>query len=146
MKVTIPFSVFFFPLSAKSFWTSSPLWCFPERQPHREWLLWPRVSEHADELGTYTSNCVFFVFCLKRGHAGLSRNRHANGSDTSAKRFKVSKVTAWWQHAASEATRWTRVSHFSGNQSLIFSSLQLRAQWCSIVFTGLEQCIIQEYF
>lgn len=55
-KITIPFSLLFF-ISAKSFWTDPPLWGFPERQPHREWLLWPGVSEHADELGTYTNNC-----------------------------------------------------------------------------------------
>lgn len=145
MKVTIPFSVSFSPFQPKAFGQALLSDVFL-RGNLIESDYFGLEYQNMQMNWVRTRETVSFVFCLKRGHAGLSRNRHANGSDTSAKRFKVSKVTAWWQHAASEATRWTRVSHFSGNQSLIFSSLQLRAQWCSIVFTGLEQCIIQEYF
>ncbi len=114
MKRMISFSLFF--LSAKSFWTGPPLWGFPERQPHREWLLWPRVSEHADELGMYTSDCVFLfpVWNKRIEYPGTDMQiDYTCQLSTDQQRqtaFQRSEVTAWWQLDFSQGTRRTSLA------------------------------------
>lgn len=93
MKVTIPFSVFFSPFQPKAFGQALLSDVFL-RGNLIESDYFGLEYQNMQMNWVRTRATVFFVFCLKRGHAGLSRNRHANGSDTSAKRFKVSKVTA----------------------------------------------------
>lgn len=47
-------SLLLFFLTAKGSRTDPPVWGVLEGQPNRERLLWPWVSEHADELGMYS--------------------------------------------------------------------------------------------
>lgn len=132
MKIMIPFSLF---LSAKSSWTGPPLWGFPEGQPHRERLLWPRVSEHADELGTYISKCVFcFPFKMD--------TQEYPGSDVQIDYLCQLIADQERQlHFKSHSLRLQGelLNHLSANQFsfFFFCLLQHCTQWCIIVFTGL---------
>lgn len=98
MKVTSPFSLF---LSAKSSCADPPHWGFPEGQPHRERLLWAGVSEHADELGTYTGQG------LKR-HSRISRKGCPNTSfiaDLERCAAVCLTFTSWWHDTSPSAGR-----------------------------------------
>lgn len=134
-----PFSLLLF-LSAESSWTDPPLWGFPEGQPHRERLLWSRISEHAVELGRYTSKQVF---C----YPFTTDTQEYPESDVQIDYSRRPIADQERQLCLKSHSLITRLSPDSSVSSVRqFGFVQRCERRAIIVFTGPEQCVILEYF